>query len=466
MPETYSRKGSIMIGKESTENTPVIPSVSLPVNSEDISVDYAAIASTPIQASRTKNQRALKKGIPAPVGGIDLNVEPKTFGHILSGLCGGLTSGVLFQLSDVDSLTVGDTIDNGSTGTGTVAAIIPGENIVLATGVSGDWATGNTVDNGGAHSSTLGVFSATVYGHDAVLPQELDITYTVQRNLVDRAIRFCGVKFHGIDSFGQSDNIVTASVKAIARSVFSGAYVKAAVTSGSGSKTILLDQTQGLVATDSIKVWRAGTGFLDFASSGVKTHAIASISAGVSITVTNLQTALQEGDILVLAPLTPSYSVVDEFVWIGGSQVRIGATRLTLADADVQDFSMTIVNEMEEKHAASGTGFADRFPIATLQKEFMGSGSFTLYNQDEQFQSILRRNTDRAIQLKTSAGQIGSTGIDYELRVLYTNAQYGANDLLLSADDIVNEEVSFEAYDDVTAGHAMRVLLINDVASY
>jgi len=466
MPETYSRLGSILIKKETTENTAVIPNVSIPFNDEDIVDDYGPIASQPVQGNRAMNIRALAKAIPAPAGSLNLNIEPKTFPHFLNSLCGGVVSGVLFNLSDVDSLSVGDTIDNGSTGTGTVAAILTDKLMVLATGVSGDWATGNTVDNGGAHSSTLGTFSATVYGHLASMPNNIDVTYSLQKNFTDRAVRYCGVKFHAIDGFAQADNIMTASVKLMARSAFHGAYVKAIVSSGAGAKTITLDQTQGLVATDSIKVYRKGTGFLDFSASGVKTHTINSIVAETSIEVTNLQTALAVGDIIVLAPITPAYSVDDEFIWVGGSQIQLGAARTSLADIDVQDYSMVISSEIEEKHAAQGTNLADRFPSDLLEKGFTANGTFTLHNENEDFYRLLRKNTEQAIELYTRGNQIGSTGLYYGLYVQFAEVQFMAYDLSLTQDDIVNEEVPFESYYNATAGYSVRMLLINDTATY
>ena len=465
MPETYSRLGSILIKKETTENVAVIPNVSIPFNDEDIADDYGPIASQPVQGNRAMNIRALGKAFPAPVGGLNLNVEPKTFGHFLNSICGGVTSGVYFSLSDVDDLSVGAVLSNGSTGAATVAAILTDKLVVLCTSVSGDWATGNTVTSG-SHSSTLGTFSSTVYGHLCSLPNNIDVTYSLQKNYKDRAIRYMGIKFHAIDAFAQSDNIMTAGVKLMARSAFHGARVLAAVTAGAGSKTITLDQTQGLVASDSIKVYRQGTGFLDFSAASVTTHTINSIIAETSINITNLQTALAIGDIIVLAPITPSYSIDDEFVWIGGSQIQLGSSRTSLADIDVQDYSMIITSELEERHAAQGTNFADRFPSDLLEKGFTANGTFTLHNENEDFYRLLRKNTDQAIELYTRGNQIGSTGLYYSLYVQFANVQFQAYDLNITQDDIIDEEVPFESYYDTTAGYCVRILLINDTSTY
>lgn len=466
MPETYSREGSFLLKKETTANVAVIPNVSLPFNDEDISDDYSYTPATPVQGNRAMNHRAIMNKIPASSGSINLNVEPKTFGYLLEGI-GDLTSGVLFQLSDVDDLAVGDTIDNGSAGTGTVAAIIAEQLMVIATGVSGDWATGNTVDNSGSHSSTLGTYSGTVYAHLVRLPKDIENTFSLQRNYVDRAVRWCGVRFHSLDGLAQSDNVITASVGVMAQSVFSHARVLGTVSSGAGAKTILLDQTQGLVAGDSIKVYRPSTGaFLDFSAASVKTHTIGSISAGVSIGITNLETSLAADDILVLAPITPSYTIDEEFAWIGGSQCGLGPLTSSLANIDVQDYSLVLANELEERHAASGTLINNRMPTDILQKGFTASGSFTLHNENEDFRRLYRLNSERAFRFVTTGNQIASTGIYYQFMVTYSKVVIDQYDTVLGNDDIVNEEVPFTSFDDTTTGRSVQLLLINDISGY
>lgn len=465
MPETYSREGSLLIKKETAPNTAITPNVSIPFNDEAISDNYKYTPATPVQGNRALNIRAIKDKIAAPSGPINLNVEPKTFGYILEGI-GDLSSGVLFSLSDVDSLSVGDVLSNGSTGAATVVAIITEQLMVICSGVSGDWATGNTVTSG-AHSSTLGTFSSSVYGHLVRLPKDIDNTFTVQRNYVDRAVRWMGVRFHAIDGFAQGDNIITASVQAMAQSVFTHARVTAAVTSGAGAKTILLDQTQGLVAGDSIKVYRPSTGaFLDFSAASVKTHTIGSVSAGASIAITNLQTSLAADDIIVLAPITPSYTVDEEFPWIGGSQCSLGALTSSLASIDVQDYTLVLANDLEERHAASGTLINSRMPSDLLQKGFTASGSFTLHNENEDFRRLYRLNTERAFRFVTTGNQIASTGIYYQLYVTYAEVQIDQYDMPLDNDDIVNEEVPFTSFYNATNGWSVQILLINDIASY
>lgn len=466
MPETYSREGSLLIKKETTANTAVIPNVSIPFNDESIEDNYMYTPATPVQGNRAMNIRSIKGKVAAPSGKINLNVEPKTFGYIMEGI-GDLTSGVRFPLSDVDDLSVGDTITNGSTGTAVVSAIIPEQLLVIVSSQSGDWATGNTVTNGASHSSTLGTFSSTVYAHMVRLPKSITNTFSVQRNYIDRAVRWCGVRFSAVDGFAQSDNIITASVQCMGQSTFTHATVKAIVSSGAGAKTITLDQTQGLVVGDTIKVYRPSTGaFLDFSAASVKTHTIGSISAGVSIGITNLETSLAVDDLIVLAPITPSYTVDEEFPWIGGSQISLGPLTSSLANIDVQDYTMVITNELEERHAAVGTLINNRMPSDILQKGFTASGTFTLHNENEDYYRLYRTNTERAIRFSTTGNQISTTGIYFQLLVTYSEVNFDQYNMPLNNDEIVNEEVPFSSFYNVTRGWSVQLILINNVASY
>lgn len=468
MPETYTREGSFSLKKETTANVAVTPDVFIPITEESISNSYGYQASMPVQGNRAMNLRAIADKIAAPNGSISLNIEPDTLGYFLEGL-GDLISGVYFKTSDADNgdIAEGDTISNGSTGTGTVEAILGEENVIIASGVSGDWATNDTVSNGGTHSSILQTFDASVYGHVVQLPLDISNTFTCQVNYVDRAVRYMGCRFHGIDALSQSDNIMTAGVKLMAQSVLSQARVTAAVTSGAGAKSIPIDQTQGFVASDTIKVYRPGTGFLDFASASVKTHTIGTVdAANGELDITNLQTSLQAGDLIVLAPQTPTYSIDEEFPWIGGAQMSIGADVDNLSSFDCQEFSMVFNHELEERHAAQGTGIANRMPSDILQKGFTGSGSFKLHNENEDFYRHYRLNTDQAIRLALTGTQIGSTGIYHQFACTYAQIQFDPYDLNLTSDDILEEEVPFTSFYNTTEGWSVQLLLVNDTASY
>ena len=468
MPETYSREGSFSLKKEASPNVAVTPDTFIPINDEGISVDYSPTQSKPISTNRAENQRAIKKAIPAPTGPINVNVEPKTFGHFLNGVFGGLTSGNYVTVSSVvgtfDLTNVVTFVGSGATAT----PLFIGDGFIIFGTITGSPVNTDTLLQAvSGATADVDIVDTSVFGHVAQMPADITDTYSCQRNLVDRAIRWTGVRFHGIDAFAQSDNIITAGIASMAQAEFREGVVGSAVTSGAGSKVIPVSQTQGLVAGDTIKVWRPSTkAFLDFVSTGVKTHTIDSVVPGVSVTVTNLDTSLAADDLIVLAPQTASYTIEEEYAWIGCSQMQLGDDQDNLADFDAQDYTMVVNSEFEERHAATGTNIADRFPSDLLQMGFTASGTFTLHNEDEFFYRQLIAINEQAIQMTTTGNQIGSTGINFLLQVRYSKVVFDAYDTQLSADDIVQEEVPFTSYYDDVNAYSVQVLLVNDITSY
>lgn len=467
MSETYSRSGSISIGKQLALNQAVTPSVFLPINDEDLTSGYDFTASTPISGNRSVNQRAIKGTIKAVTGSLNLNVEPKTFGHILNGFRGSITTGNYITISSVSgTFQVGETI-TGGTSTETANILFVGDDFLLVDTVSGAFTNGETITGGtSAATATLDLYNSGVYGHAGRSPATSSTVYTLQKNYSDRAERYYDVRFHGVDSFAQSDNIITGGVQVMAGSVLRHAEITSAVSSGAGSIVIPVDQTGGFVVGDSIKVARPGTGFLDFSAASTLTNVIVSIdSSAKTITVTNLETDLQAEDLIVLAPQTPTYSIVDEFAWVGCSQMLIGSDKDNLSAINAQDFTAVFSNEFEERHAARGTTFESRFPSVLLQKGLTGGGSFTLHNENEDFFRAYRKNKDRAIKLITEGAEIAG-GLKYRLEVVFPKTQFLNYDTPFSADDIVNEEVPFESFYSEGNGYEVQYLLVNDVSSY
>jgi len=467
MTEFYSRVASASLKKETTAEVAITPDVFFDFLAESISTEYGYTPSMPIEANRAKNIRPVDNKISAPNGSITLNVEPKKFGHFLNGVFGGVLSGKYMPIGTiVGTFTVGETI-TGGTSAATAVVVAVGNDYLTLSGGSGTFTAAETI-TGGSSGATAVVtaYSATVYGHVGVLPDNSIPTYTVQFNYGEVAIRYFGLRFVGFDSLAQQDNVITAECQVMAKGQFRHAYVTAITASGSGSKTLTMDQTLGLVAGDTIKVFRPSTGlFLDFLSAGVKTHTIGTVASATTITVTDLQTALAVGDLIVLAPQTASYSLGNEFTWIGGSEWKVGDAVSSLAVDCAEDFQITIMNEFEEKHGACGTDFEDRFPTTLLQKGMEASGQFTKYYETEVKYSKLRRNVQQAMQFKTQGAVITGT-FRNEFRILFPAVNFDPYQTNISEDDLVSEEVPFTAFYNTTAAYSVRALLVNDVASY
>ena len=386
----------------------------------------------------------------------------------IRGIFGGVTSGRYMPFSGGSgTFTVGETI-TGGTSSSTATVDFVGHDFLLLSSPSAAFTDGETVTGGtSAATGVVVAYDTTVYGHAASVPDNSPVSYSLQFNYGDTAIRYMGVYFTGMDALAQSDNIITLGVKIMAHGQFRHAKVTAITSAGAGAKTINVDQTYGLVATDTIKIFRPSTGlFLDFASAGVKTHTVGTVASTTSITITNLETALAVGDLLVLAPQTASYTEGNEFIWIGGATFSIGAALASLTAYPVEDFTFVIGSEYEERHAADGNDFEDLFPYTLIQKSVEANGTLNSYYQNESLYQHLRDVTVRALQMKTVGAQIGSTGMYNELRVWVPNTRFQPYSTSIEQDNVVNEEVPFAGFYDSTAGFLARALVVNDVTSY
>lgn len=470
---SYARTGYMAVIAEVTENTAVKPTNFVPFMSEDIVPQWGATPAMPISANRSRQLRPIGTAIEAPSGNVSIEVEPKTVGFFLKGIFGALTSGRYFPISSVSgTFTVGETITGGtSSATATILAVSKEADYLLVGAPTGTFTAAGEAITGGSSGATasLGVNSASVYGHQGLAPQNSLPTFTVEFAFDNEAYRYTGVRFHSIE-LSQKDNIITADVGLFARAVFHHGRVTAALASGSGSKTILLDQTTGLAASDTIKVFRPSTGaFLDFASSGVKTHSVGSVASETSIIVTDLQTSLVAGDLIVLAPQTASYSVDKEFSWIGGSVARLSGTSLTAALAaagdSIEDFELKLTNEMEGRHGANGVNVINRFPAKNFLKGLTGEGKFNRTYTDMTYIDLLRRSAQVAAAIQHIGSEI-STGINYRLEWRVPSAVFDAFNANMSDDDLLDQEMSFKTYYNSTSAFEHKVLLVNTTSSY
>lgn len=470
---SYTRTSYMAIKAEATENVAVKPDVFIPYMSEPIVVEAQPTPAKPISGKRALNLRAINVAIPAPTGDVSILVEPKTIGYFLKGIAGAVTTGRHMPISSASGdFSVGETITGGtSSQTATVAAISAEDDYLLITSPSGAFTDGETITGGtSSTTATVGDYEATVYGHEFKLPQSSLPTFTVEFGYENEAVRYTGVRFSALASLGQSDNIITSDITFFGRAAFRMAKVTAITTSGAGSKTITVDQTTGLAGTDTVKIFRKGTGFLDFSAASTKTHTINAISSETAFTVTNLETSIAVGDLVVLAPQTPSYTIDKEFSWIGGSIAKLGDTMtgaLTASDADIEDFELSLTNELEPRHAANATNKINRYPRKNFLKALMGEGKINRTYTDMGLLSELDLNNFKSLQIKHVGNLIGSTAKYYTMDIRIPAIQFNNFAPSNSSEDALqDQEIGFTLYDSTTSGYFAKVLLLNDVSAY
>lgn len=469
---SYSRLGYFALKVETSENVAVKPDVFVPLMSEDIVTEWGQIPAQPIAGNRSLNLRPLDTAIAAPSGSVNVLIEPKTIGYFLKAVFGAVSTGRIMTLTGSNgAFTVGETITGGtSSKTAIVVAMSSELDYVLISTPSGAFTLGETLTGASSgKTAVLANYDSSVYGHQFTAPQSSLPTYTIEIGYQNECIRLTGVRFNAFNSVAQSDNVITAEIGLLARSEFKHARITAITTSGAGAKTLTLDQSTGLAAGDTIKLYRPGTGYLDFSAASVKTHTIGTVATELTITITNLETSTAVGDLIVLAPQTPSYTIDSEFTWIGGSTVKIANT-LTLALAatadSIEDFELTLTNEIEAMHGANGTNVVNRFPAKHFLKGLTGEGKMNRTYTDPTYLDRLRNGTSTAIQVKHTGNLIGSTTFNYALDWRTPKAIFKPFNPSLSEDDLMAQEMTFDMYYDTTSGFFQKALLITDVTVY
>jgi len=468
----YSRQMYAAIGSEVTAGTAVLPAVFFPFTSLDIVTQYKTNPSTSIIGNRTLNINPVKDLIEAPSGTIGIQMEPKTLGYFLKGVYGAVSTGVYLPISGANgTFTVGETLTGGtSSQTAVVIAVSAEREYVLVATPSGALTIGETLTGGtSGFTATLGTYASSVFGHEFKAPQNSLPTFTVEIGYDDRAYRYGGLRFNALNSITHEDNIMTAELGVMALWEFKHATVTAITTSGAGAKTITVDQTTGLIAADTIKVFRPSTGaFLDFSAASVKTHTLGAIVSETSFSITNLETSLAVGDLIVLAPQTATYTIGKEFSWIGGSVARLANTAtlaLTASAASVEEFELGLENEMENRHAANGLNLVNRFPVKNHLKKLSGTGSIKLAYENNTLIERSRSATPTALHIKHTGELITST-LYNSIEWSVPNVQFQPFNPSVEEDALLDQEISFDIYRSATSGYSHKALLINDVLSY
>ena len=322
---SYSRAGYMALILEVAENTALTPTFFIPFLSEDIVTEWGSVPVTPVAGNRTLNIRSVKTAIPAPTGTINILVEPTTIGWFLKGVFGTLNSGQLMKVTELaGDWAAADTVTGAGATTATLDFLSSENDYFLVSSPSSTFTDGEAISNGSTGTGFLVQHDATVYGHEVSAPQSSLPTFTVEFGYDNEAVRYTGVRFTALNSITQDDNVIVAGITMVARNEFKHAKVTAITTAAAGSQTITVDQTTGLVAGDSVKVFRPSVNeFVDLPSSAVKIHTIDSITNEKALVVSVLHADIAIGDLLMLGPLTPSYTTLDpEFSFIGGSVIR------------------------------------------------------------------------------------------------------------------------------------------------
>lgn len=373
---TYSKLGYLMLKKESTAATAVYPNTAFELLSESIVTNWDISPVNTIAGNRSLNSHSVLNKVSGIEGSIELWVEPTTIGHVLTGLFG--------------------------TGTDTTLT------------------------------------ASTSYQHD-YQPQNTLISYTMDIKMAGNGYvtRYFGVRVASAE-FSLDENKLKLTLNVTAQRVFSCARVLVAATSGTALR---LDQTTGLTTSDTLVM-------LDDAdkSTILQELTISSITNETTLvtsTISGAGASLAIDDIAVIKAQSPTYSLSNEFIWSGGAEVYYasGANGIQnlAVKSNVEDFKLTVTNEIEPRWSATGNDVIDRMPASMLLKGVSVEGSFKQFFVNPEWLDVLRKNEQTTLRF------------DFLGNVITANSAAAASGTLLSngvSTVVVTTDASEEAGND------------------
>lgn len=277
--------------------------------------------------------------------------------------------------------------------------------------------------------------------------------------------RYFGVQITKI-TFSVQDNIIKMSIDFLAQKAFITAEVKTAANSGT---TLNIDQTSGLTTSDSIYILDKADGH-----TLVKEHTISSVDSETQLTVDTIDTQLDVGDIVVIKKQTASYSLLNEFKFIGETEILLGDDIDNGSTKDIEDFTIELDRPATPYHAANGYDHINRYPNALKRMGFDVKGSLKRYYDDESFVHKLREKDKVAIRVKTkestalASNAIAQASYDYGggNGFTVTATASGAFDGEAGNDlNIVLEVASIDTMSAAISGSTITVSLANTTAS-
>jgi hypothetical protein len=342
MSERLSDLGYGALGKETTFGTAVTPSIFFPLYSDTMQTDIKLDTDKVIAGVPYANY-AVYQGQREHMGALTVMGEPNTAAlwfNMLLNKAATLNT-YTFTIASA-SASAGATYTNNGV-TFTVTSAVSSSTTLVAQGTGAPSASGTLTYVSGTPTGniTFSAFTAgtTSYQHNFAMPGSSDsASYTLDILKGLHVIRYFGVKASGIKpSFNKNKMELAVSVSAI------GSFSPRAISitpTGSNPYTITFstaydpNPTTGLVVGDTLQIYSvSGNSYTKFT--------VASIPSGTTITTTTNVTANAAGDIVSIAPQTPSYSLLSPFEW-SSTQFCFGstaATALVATQTQVEDGS-------------------------------------------------------------------------------------------------------------------------------
>lgn len=287
-------------------------------------------------------------------------------------------------------------------------------------------------------------------------------SYTVDVVKGAYAVRYFGVEGSKI-GFGFDGDKMKLDLDVSARGSFYPREI--ASVSGTGPYTCVLDTaydpspTTGLVASDAIK-------FYDVSAGTYITATVASIVNGTSFTTSTDISSLAAGDMVMLAPATPSLSLLTPFLW-GRTQFFFAADAATALSNSATSSNQTrlepgtSIELMNPFDQDGGTNRSGSFDPASLPR----SGGYDVRFSPKVFLDTPEKNQAWAALEKRALVMRAYSGTAHELRVTLNDIRNLTNETPGEAGGILYHEYEYAINYDSTDTQAFDFKVINGVSS-
>lgn len=358
--ERVGNLGYLGLAPEPSIGTAAIPDDWTLLYDETMTTDYQLQDQTPIFGVPFATYTTLP-GQRTHKGDVTVVAEPNTLTYFLDSLFtrGVQTSYYTFTVTSANA-TIGATYTNNGV-TFTVLATIASATTLLCSAPGAPTTSGTLTKSAGTGDTTITFSAATPSTNNwpFTLTANPTKSYTVDISTGNFVKRYCGVMASKMNpSWNKNELQLKISLSALYS--FLGAQISATPT-GSGPYTVVFETqytptpTQGLVVGDLVRFYHQG-------GSSYTDTTIAGITNGTTVTVTANVTSFVAGDYMYLRPASPSFNVLNTFLW-SQTQFQFGANLTAAAAATpvrVEQGSMwSLMNNFEKDGGSDRSGNAD-----------------------------------------------------------------------------------------------------------
>lgn len=204
--------------------------------------------------------------------------------------------------------------------------------------------------------------------------------------------RFYGVQVNKI-AFDEDENKLKCTASVSPRKTFVAARATVAANSGTA---LVLDQTAGLIATDTIIVLDKADGVTELME-----LTVTSVTDSTTLVTSTISVQIDVDDIIVIKRATVNDASYDQdpvFTWMKGGSVYSGATIDDVTEVAKENFTAEYLNEVEPRWFG-GPDEEDRYPGDIVTKGFSAAGTLTKFYDQQANLDIMRKNAKLGIRL-------------------------------------------------------------------